>query len=200
MKSNLQILLTSVSKQNSRWGHSYVVAFTSSLPGEGVTHVVSAFAGELGTKTQQRVIVADSETLQKVSIANKKLTRFVQTSTPNIFVLEGLEGDPETYSGGMELIEHAPRSSVERAVTNLQALRYAFDFVLIDCSSISDSSDAAFLAHAADGVVLVVEANRTHESSVRESLKTINLANGNLLGCVLNRRRYPVPNWIYKRL
>ncbi|MDH3530932.1 MAG: hypothetical protein OEQ28_15330, partial [Acidobacteriota bacterium] len=89
MQSNLQILLTSVSKQNSRWGHSYVAAFTSSRTGEGVTHVVNSFATELASKTQQRLIVADSETLQAVSISNKSTTKFVQTSMPNVFELEG---------------------------------------------------------------------------------------------------------------
>jgi len=200
MKSNLQILLTSVSKQNSRWGHSYVAAFTSSVSGEGVSYVVNTFANELAVKTHQRLIVADSETLQTVSIANKKETRFVQTSSPNVFVLEGSKGETEEFGLGQELMQRYPVSNVERAVTNLQALRYAFDFVLIDCSAIHDSSDAAFLAPAVDGVVLVVEANRTRGTSIRESIKTINMAKGNLLGCVMNRRRYPIPKWIFGRL
>jgi len=200
MQSNLQILLTSVSKQNSRWGHSYVAAFTSSRTGEGVTHVVNSFATELASKTQQRLIVADSETLQAVSISNKSTTKFVQTSMPNVFELEGSVEEPPDSGLGYELMQRYPVSRVERAVTNLQALRYAFDFVLIDCSSIADSSDAAFLAPAVDGVVLVVEANKTRGSGVRESIKTINMAKGNLLGCVLNRRRYPIPRWIYGRL
>ena len=200
MKANLQILMTSVSKQNSRWGHSYVAAFTSSVPGEGVSYVVNEFAGELATKTHQRTIVADSATLQRISVANKKQTRFVQSSNPNVFVLKESEDELEYFEEDRALVTQNMGYNVERAVTNLQALRYAFDFVLIDCSAIHDSTDTALLAPEVDGVVLVVEAERTQNSSVRESIKTINMAKGNLLGCVLNRRRYPIPQWIFGRL
>lgn len=203
MKSNLQILLTSVRKQNSRWGHSFVAAFTSSVSGEGVSFVVSSFAFELAKTTHQRLIITDSETLQRVRVSNKSHELFVQSQVPNLYFLEPEFEDmeePDEVVTGQELELWNNDSKVERAIRNLQALRYEFDIVLIDCDSIDRSADAALLAPAADGVVLVVEANKTRRGSVSESIKTINLADGNLLGCVMNRRRYPIPNWIYQRL
>ncbi len=187
-------------KQNSGWGHSFVAAFTSSVSGEGVSFVVSSFASELAKSSRQRVIVVDSETLQQVSISNQNQTLFVRSSIENLFFLEPAFQEVSDISEGQELEIRQTDTKVERAIRNLQALRYEFDVVLIDCDSINDSAHAALLAPSSDGVVLVVKANSTPGSNVRESIKTINHANGKLLGCVMNRRRYPIPNWIYKRL
>jgi Mrp family chromosome partitioning ATPase len=85
-------------------------------------------------------------------------------------------------------------------LSNLQTLRYSFDFVLLDCPSLKESGDAALFAQAADGVVVVVEADRTRKEQVRSTLNTIEMAEGNLLGCVLNKRQYPIPEWLYQRL
>jgi len=51
-----------------------------------------------------------------------------------------------------------------------------------------------------DGVVLVLEADKTRKP-VAENLKNRILQNGgNLLGMVFNNRRYHIPEYVYKRL
>jgi Mrp family chromosome partitioning ATPase len=82
----------------------------------------------------------------------------------------------------------------------LQALSAVFDYTLIDCPSIKDSYEAAMLAPGVDGVVLVVEADRTKRDQIQRAQQTIEMANGNLLGLVLNKRRYVVPRWLYRKL
>jgi Mrp family chromosome partitioning ATPase len=56
------------------------------------------------------------------------------------------------------------------------------------------------LAPGVDGVVLVVEADRTKRDQIQRAQRTIEMANGNLLGLVLNKRRYVVPRWLYRKL
>jgi Mrp family chromosome partitioning ATPase len=51
-----------------------------------------------------------------------------------------------------------------------------------------------------DGVVLVVEAEKTRwpvAENVRDKIKG---SGGNILGIVLNKRRYYIPEWVYKKL
>jgi Mrp family chromosome partitioning ATPase len=51
-----------------------------------------------------------------------------------------------------------------------------------------------------DGVVLVVEAEKTRwpvAETVRDKIKN---SGGNILGIVLNKRRYYIPDWIYNKL
>jgi Mrp family chromosome partitioning ATPase len=82
----------------------------------------------------------------------------------------------------------------------LQTLRFVFDYILLDCPALADSDEAIVLAPESDGMVVVVEADATRREQIQNTQKAIERAEGNLLGFVLNKRRYTVPNWIYKRL
>lgn len=79
-------------------------------------------------------------------------------------------------------------------------LRKAFDFVLIDSPPLTSSEDA--LAHCAfaDGVLLIVEADRTRSQVALNLKDRVTQAGGNVLGVVFNKQRHYIPKWIYKRL
>jgi Mrp family chromosome partitioning ATPase len=62
------------------------------------------------------------------------------------------------------------------------------------------SSEAAVLGSSVDGVAVVVEAGQTRRGEILNAQRTIENAGGEFLGFVLNKRRYPVPEWLYKRL
>ena len=88
----------------------------------------------------------------------------------------------------------------EFGLDRIEALRLTFPNILIDCRSLKVSAEAAVLAASVDGVVVVVEAGRTRRDEIRNAQRTIEMAQGNFLGTILNKRRYPVPEWLYKRL
>ena len=79
-------------------------------------------------------------------------------------------------------------------------LREMFDLILIDSAPAATSPDSLTLSRFADGVVLVLEAEKTRKP-VAENLKTQIARNGgNLLGIVFNKHRHHIPDNIYKRL
>jgi protein-tyrosine kinase len=82
----------------------------------------------------------------------------------------------------------------------MKTLRERFDFVLIDSPPLEVSSDGLAMVRKADGVVLVVEAEKTRWPAVQNLKDSVLQHGGNILGVVLNKRRYYVPEWIYKRL
>jgi Mrp family chromosome partitioning ATPase len=82
----------------------------------------------------------------------------------------------------------------------VEALKVSFDNILIDCRSLRSSTDAAVLANSVDGVVVVVDAGESRNDEIINAQRTIESAGGKFLGFVLNKRRYPVPEWLYKRL
>jgi len=51
-----------------------------------------------------------------------------------------------------------------------------------------------------DGVAVVVAAGQTRRDEILNAQRTIEQAGGKFLGFVLNKRRYPVPEWLYRRL
>jgi succinoglycan biosynthesis transport protein ExoP len=179
-----------------------VVAFTSATPGEGVSYVVKVLANELAAQTQRRVIRVDAQAPGGLSLADPKhianhceeteidnlLTLSVAESTPYVKAAKGLGGASDWDS------------SSEYRKACLDALRWNFDYVLIDCPSPAVSSDATTLAPLIDGVAIVVKAAQTRCRQIQHCQQLIESAEGNFLGYVLNQRQYPVPNWLYRRL
>jgi len=79
-------------------------------------------------------------------------------------------------------------------------LRSAFDYVLIDAPALTQGGDAIIWGHLADGTVLVMGANSTHRETARRAAIDLATANVRLLGAVLNRRTFPIPDKLYARL
>jgi len=72
--------------------------------------------------------------------------------------------------------------------------------VVLDTPPVLESPLALALAPTVDGVVLVVEAERTRVAVARAARDALVAGGANLLGVVLNRRRFHVPAGLYKRL
>jgi Mrp family chromosome partitioning ATPase len=204
MDSYLQLFIKGL-KPGRQSGTASAVAFTSTLPGEGVSYVTQSFAMELARRTRKNTIIADIATLQKIDIFHySQVSRHCcKTDVAHLFVLQDLEDEfpdviDETESSA--LLPRRNGSELDRGLANLQTLRFMFDFILVDCSSLKSSGDATLFASAVDGVILVVEAEKTRKEQVRSSLETMEMADANILGCVLNKRQYPVPDWLYRRI
>jgi Mrp family chromosome partitioning ATPase len=82
----------------------------------------------------------------------------------------------------------------------LRTLGKFFHYILLDCSSISTCAAAVGIAPLVDGVVLVVQAGRTSRRQIKFAQEFLHLANAKILGYVLNKREYPIPEWLHARL
>jgi receptor protein-tyrosine kinase len=82
----------------------------------------------------------------------------------------------------------------------LQELRSEFDYVLIDAPALNLYSDAIALGRMADGVVIVLQADSTRRESALKGLRSLRDAQIQVLGAVLNRRTFPIPDFVYRRL
>lgn len=79
-------------------------------------------------------------------------------------------------------------------------LRAQFDYLLIDTPAAACFSDAILLARIADGVILVVGSSSTRRESARMVKGNFDAAGVPVLGVVLNKRTYPIPEALYRRL
>jgi hypothetical protein len=82
----------------------------------------------------------------------------------------------------------------------LQHLRHHYDFVIIDAAAATASSNGFALARHVDGVILVVEAEYTRWPVVQNFKDRLVGSGVNILGVVLNKRRYYIPSFLYKRI
>jgi Mrp family chromosome partitioning ATPase len=97
-------------------------------------------------------------------------------------------------NGGVELL------SSEAMRARMAELRSEFDYVIVDSSSSHLYSDTMVLGPMADGVVLVLVANSTRRETARKAARELASCNIRLLGTVLNKRTFPIPEKIYNRL
>lgn len=82
----------------------------------------------------------------------------------------------------------------------LDAWAREYSYVIIDSAPFTGVADPTNLAQAATGVVLVVEAGRTVREVAAETAEELRRAGIRVLGAVLNRRRFYIPDWIYRRV
>jgi len=88
----------------------------------------------------------------------------------------------------------------DRMKERIAELRGEFDYLLIDAPPLNSYSDAMVFGRLADGVVLVLEANATRRETALRVADSLRVANIPLLGAVLNKRTFPIPAVLYKRL
>ena len=88
----------------------------------------------------------------------------------------------------------------DRMRSRFEELRASFDYLLIDAPPLNTCNDALVLGGLCDGVVLVLKANASRRETTRKALHQLKAANVPALGAVLNQRKFPIPEAIYKWL
>ena len=79
-------------------------------------------------------------------------------------------------------------------------LKGAFRRVVIHAGLLRRETSGMLMSRWTDGVVLILEANSTRRDTAKRAKEILRAANVDLLGIVLNNRRFPIPEAIYRRL
>jgi Mrp family chromosome partitioning ATPase len=88
----------------------------------------------------------------------------------------------------------------ERMRARVDELRAEFDYVLIDAPPLGEYADTFSVGQLGDGLVLVLEANATRREAAALVADRLREMKVNILGAVLNKRTFPIPNSVYQRL
>ncbi|MGC9963791.1 MAG: CpsD/CapB family tyrosine-protein kinase [Syntrophobacteraceae bacterium] len=184
-----------------------VLQFMGSRPGEGTSTVVREFARIAADRIGRSVLLMDADRFQGTQSRYYSIAS--QCSWIDVLQGSGDLGGAIHRVGESELfVSPSCNSSVPtpelfnspRFEGFWGNLRTKFDLVLIDSPPLTVSPDALALASKVDGVVLVVEAEKTKWRTVRYVRERIERVGGNILGIVFNKRRYYIPQSIYKYL
>ena len=180
-------LLSKIFQPAQETQQGFVVLVTSMHPRAGVSQITRAMAESLDQHGSQFAILLNARgTDLKKTVSNAAKKR------------QGAK-DFEKRVHNHQLGDNW-QSLQSHLASYFDQLRQEFRYVLIDCPSLKDSQDAITLAPLVDGVVLVVEANRTRKDQILYAERMIEAARGRLLGHILNRRSYVVPDWLHRRM
>jgi len=144
------------------------------------------------------VAFAAANRAEGVTRTVRRLAAELARSGKTVACFDGTLGRPQLP--GLRLPEVEMVTGQQDVAEVFAALRDRHDCVLLDCGGLDSSVDLLRLAPAADGIVLVVEAGRAGKEQINRAAQMIAEAQGTLLGFVLNKRRYPIPNWLYRLL
>ena len=78
--------------------------------------------------------------------------------------------------------------------------RDRFDLILIDAPPLQRSAAALTIAPYVDITLAVVEAEKTRAAVTRNLVDRIDKAGGEVMGAILNKRRFYIPRMVYSWL
>jgi protein-tyrosine kinase len=81
-----------------------------------------------------------------------------------------------------------------------EPLKERFDLIIVDSPPVMLFPDGPAIVSKVDGVILVVEAEKTKWQVALSVKEKITKSGGTILGTVFNKRKYYIPQFIYKHL
>jgi len=111
-------------------------------------------------------------------------------------------GNPMLWllSSGALAVDSPNLLSSDRVKTRLAELRAEFAFVILDAPPLTRYSDAIALGQLSDGLVMILEADSTRKKAALMAAANLHSSNVPILGAVLNKRTFPIPEKLYSRL
>jgi protein-tyrosine kinase len=82
----------------------------------------------------------------------------------------------------------------------LKAAANRFNHVIIDCPPVLAFSETRVIGTKVGGVVLVLNSGETRINVALMVKKSLEEVNADILGVVLNRRRFYIPQWLYEKI
>jgi protein-tyrosine kinase len=86
----------------------------------------------------------------------------------------------------------------EAVETFFDRMNETYDYVLVDSAAANHYPDAQVLGGVLKDVVLVVHSDLTPREAVAQAKKRIEAGGGRVVGLVLNMRKFPIPNFLYR--
>lgn len=187
---------------------NFVVALSCPMGGEGTTTVAIQFAlGAAQAGIDQRVLLVDGN-LDNPDIAD--LLGVDQQPGVHEVCNEGLPIRDAIHSTDLENLDVLPAGRTEPGASGflnslrfrevIQQCRAQYDLVVVDCPPLSSGHAATHLPEEDALTVLVIEASTTRREVIEGARHELKLMGAHVAGVVLNRRRFFVPSFVYRRL
>ena len=181
------------------------IMFTGTNRGSGSSRTAVGFAISLAKAYSHRVLLidvnlrnpgihqffdgADTYGLFDVSLNNHSIN---ERRTPERLFVITCNGE---FTGEIDGFLESKRFEMF-----LEKMREKFDYIILDGPPVTTSPEIQYISSKMDGVILLLESGKTRRHVALKAKQDIELAGGKFLGVVLNRRKYYIPNWIYRRL
>jgi Mrp family chromosome partitioning ATPase len=197
MRALLQRLSLSPQNRSMR-----IITFIAARPREGSLTIACDYASMLAAEAAQKVLLIDAAHLGRERFraygANAADGQIDANLPDHAIPPAGTNVTIGHWVARPENRSLASRSAADP--TFWEAFLASFDTIVIAAPSLQSSFDGVVLAARADAAVLVVEAESTPQAVVENLRDTLASAGARLAGVVMNKRRYYIPQRVYRKL
>ncbi len=184
-----------------------VIQFIGSRKGEGTSTLIREFALAVARHSDKPVLLVEADFTQP----SQNHAFGIEAKLPIDYVLK--EGKP--LDGVISQIESSNlflatlssnfvRSLTERtsfhSTDMWKGARNQFSLILIDSSPVNVSLDSLAICATVNGVVLVLEGEKTRSAVAQNVKKQILSREGHLIGIVYTKRKFHIPKFLHKFL
>jgi len=188
-------------------GSIKTIMFTGTVHGEGSSATAAGFASSLAEGYHLKVLLMDlnfrAPGLHKFFDINETHGFMDIFSDKNGFesIISGMtRGNLYVITCNGDFSASAGLFESEWFAEFLKMMRESFDYVILDTPPATIFSDAQIIGRQADGVILILESGKTRRQVAFKAKTEIEAAGGKFLGVILNKRKFYIPKWLYRRL
>jgi hypothetical protein len=173
-----------------------VIGFIASGQGEGTSTLATGYARTAVSRLSRRVLLLSPHHAAPGKVG------VLQAIADGGAVESAITWHADGYWAGTLLDEAAGEVGWSLASrTDLwNVMRREFDEIVLDMPSSAASRTGVTMASYCDGVIVVVEAEKTRAPVVEALVASLQAVRANLLGTVFNKRQFHVPQALYRRL
>lgn len=182
-----------------------VITFIASRPREGTSTVARAYAQALATQSKQNVLLIDA--------GAQPHRRFWQSPQASLGIIDAIAAElppsDAIQSDGRNLSNARWVCNEDNYPLATQMIRdeglwntllETYGTVILDAPSLQASYDGVMLATQSKATLIVIEAEKTPQAVVQKLKDTLQTANASIVGVIMNKRRFYIPERVYKRL
>lgn len=183
------------------------IMFTGIADVSGTTTTAISFAKALAMYDQVKVLLIDANLrtpyLKNVFGIkhNNGLADLLAGKNPKAFkILKIGQSYLCVLASGEDLLRPVNLFESWRFDKFLKKMRNFFDFVIIDAAPLATFPESRILSEKVDGVILVIQSGKIRRQVALRAKQELEESGAKVLGVVLNRRKYHIPEWLYERL
>ena len=178
-----------------------VVVFASTYGGEGSSFVSYNCAKYMTLLLNKKIAWVDGNFRKPHRKLNTLSLNFRDLlADPDKLAVDGDETEFVVIGNGSRDVKTMDLVSGPAYARTIEKFQENFYFSIIDAAPIMESVEVAHLAQRAMGLVLVVQSQKLKYEVIQHGLDRMRSHNVNVLGTVLNKRTFQLPEFLYKRL